>query len=243
MDRSTTLQEHLEINFSKHRSHPAVVTTEPSPPPEEPINDVATPLRSVQRSPNMRHSGSRPSSMISTKSETSTARPHPLLRSQSNGRGAPVSKKTPLPPLTMTLAEASPSSSTSTIDSDVLTASPTSVLSHHLSRRTSVSSARSTATLPVHPTPRHPDRSRTISTISTSSSSAALSSLAHLPTVSRPPSPRTVCFFPVSNPSHNVEAIHPLLPAPFLKTHLTTIANRQPMLDSFHRVAAARQRR
>jgi hypothetical protein len=241
---STPVDRHLEINFSRNRPHSAGEDDATS----ELAQDVVSPLRPHPRSPSRRHS--RPSSMISNKSTKSdvSVRPHPLLRGQSNIRSATIPKITPLPPLTITEDDQSQQTlisrnNESPAPGQSFADSPSSMFSLRLTRRPSVSSAHSIATLPVHHAPREKDRTRTLSTISTSSSSAALSSLTHLPAISRPPSPRTVCFFPATNPHIHLETIHPLLPAPFLKVHLNTLATRQPLAESFHRVALARQRR
>ncbi|KAF9047328.1 hypothetical protein BJ165DRAFT_1403063 [Panaeolus papilionaceus] len=97
------------------------------------------------------------------------------------------------------------------------------------------------------------DRARTISTLSnlsSSSVSAAFSSLVHLPHSSasstliggatRPPSPQTVAYFPPTNPHANIEGIHPLLPGPYLSNHLTVLAKRAPIRESFERVMKAK---
>lgn len=134
----------------------------------------------------------------------------------------------------------------------------TSSTSH---RRTSFSSTGSINTIPIHSTTsltaQHPaqvyrthDRTRTLSALSSSSSSAALSSLTHLPYVlshTRPPSPtpHTISFFPPVNPQHAnaIEGIHPLLPSPYLSNHMTVLARRTPIRESFDRVARARSGR
>lgn len=127
-------------------------------------------------------------------------------------------------------------------------------------RRTSFSSTGSINTIPIHssssltlqsPHPasvyRSHDRARTLSS---SSSSAALSSLTHLPYVlshTRPPSPNphTILFFPPVNQQHvnAMEGIHPLLPAPYLSNHMTVLARRTPIRESFDRVIRARSGR
>jgi hypothetical protein len=38
-----------------------------------------------------------------------------------------------------------------------------------------------------------------------------------------------------------VEMIHPLLPGPYLNNHLTVLARRNPIKESFDRVIQARQ--
>ncbi|KAH9485257.1 hypothetical protein JR316_0002164 [Psilocybe cubensis] len=206
---------------------------------------------------------SRPPSTHSNQSRQEPLRPHPLIRGLSHGTVASVlPKPSPLAPLTV-VPHTAPQLSSSPVSSihdnnhkPFLSSSPTSVktssgspvsVDRHpfpLDRRTSFSSARSVNTIPVHPTliresPWAHDRSRTLSTMS-SSSSAALSALSHLPTVTRPPSPQTVAFFPPINPHANVEGIHPLLPTPYLQNHLTVLARRTPIRESFDRVIQAK---
>lgn len=120
-------------------------------------------------------------------------------------------------------------------------------------RRTSFSSTGSVNTIPIHSASsitvqapqsasvyRIHDRTRTLSS---SSSSAALSSLTHLPFLShtRPPSPtpHSISFFPPVNPQHAMEGIHPLLPAPYLSNHMTVLARRTPIRESYDRVVKA----
>ena len=140
--------------------------------------------------------------------------------------------------------------------SSLKTSSPTlpGLTSSH--RRTSFSSTGSINTIPIHSSVstqsphtasayRAHDRTRTLSTLSSSSSSAALSSLTHLPYVlsqTRPSSPNlhTISFFPPVNPQHAMEGIHPLLPAPYLSNHLTVLARRTPIRESFERVIRAK---
>ena len=40
-----------------------------------------------------------------------------------------------------------------------------------------------------------------------------------------------------------MEAIHPLLPPPYLSAHLTVLAYRNPIAESYDRVIRAKQRR
>ncbi|KAF8160945.1 hypothetical protein B0H34DRAFT_857485 [Crassisporium funariophilum] len=191
-------------------------------------------------------------------------RPHPLIRGQSYGNVHPPPKPAPLAPLTVIPSAGLPQISTSPPSSvHYLSSSPTTsvktsgspTISNDLppsflqDRRTSFSSARSVNTIPVHSTlireapQRTHDRNRTISTMSTQSSSAALSSLAHLPTVTRPPSPQSLSYFPPVNPHANIEGIHPLLPGPYLHNHLTVLARRTPIRESFDRVIRAKHAR
>jgi hypothetical protein len=218
--------------------------------------DFHTPLTSpARRSPHPSHihHSTRPLSTHSVARSEQPLRPHPLIRGNSYGLAQPL-KPTPLAPLTVIPDSGTPSTRLTDSSDQTISISPESgtsvsptmlnaALSSH--RRTSVSSARSVATLPSHSRePAHwslGDRKRTLSTISRSSSSAALSSLTHLPAVTRPPSPQQVAFFPPINPHANVEMIHPLLPGPYLNNHLTVLARRNPIKESFDRVIQARQ--
>lgn len=56
----------------------------------------------------------------------------------------------------------------------------------------------------------------------------------------RPASPQAIAFFPPVNPHANIEAIHPLLPGPYLHNHLTVLARRTPIRESFDRVMRAK---
>lgn len=203
--------------------------------------------------PSQKHHSARPPSTHSAGRSEPPLRPHPLIRGHSYGQAQPL-KPAPLAPLTViptsTSLRMDPSDQiVSTSPSSTEPISPTLLnpASSSQRRRTSMSSARSVATLPSHSNIREPanwsasERKRTFSTISHSSSSAALSSLVHLPTVTRPPSPQAVSFFPPVNPHANVEGIHPLLPGPYLNNHLTVLARRNPIKESFDRVIRARQ--
>ena len=218
-------------------------------------SDLISPAHPSPHPSHKRISARPPSTHSSGRSEQ-PLRPHPLIRGHSYGQAQPL-KPAPLAPLTV-IPDSRTSTSLrmdlsdqtiSTSPASTASASPT-LLNPALSsqrRRTSVSSAHSVATLPSHSNLKEPahwsvsDRKRTFSTTSHSSSSAALSSLVHLPTVTRPPSPQAISFFPPVNPHTNVEGIHPLLPGPYLNNHLTVLARRTPIKESFDRVARARQ--
>jgi len=170
-------------------------------------------------------------------------RPHPLIRGHSHGYLNLVPKPTPLAPLTIIADQptSAPNGQLSGSPASVKStgASPEAHTAFPLQRRTSVSSARSVATLPAHSSivqPSH-DRARTFSMTTTSS---ALKSLVHLPSVTRPPSPQLISFFPPVNPHINIEAIHPLLPGPYLHNHLTVLARRAPLRESYNRVIQAK---
>jgi len=199
-----------------------------------------------------RHSFTRPPSMYSVRSDA-PLRPHPLIRGNSYGQGVALgtsSKPAPLAPLTVTSSSSAAQISSSPPN---LSTSPASVKTAFgpqpsPNRRTSVSSARSVATLPVTPPnkPTH-DRHRTISAMSSSSTSsfAALTSLAYFPSTaaSRPPTPQYTAYFPPANTHGNLDAMHPLLPPPYLGTHLAVLATRSPIKESFDRVVRAKHGR
>ncbi|KAH0589244.1 hypothetical protein H2248_005006 [Termitomyces sp. 'cryptogamus'] len=234
--------------MQNHRSNDGETNTTPSSGNPSP------------RIPGRRHASARPSSSHSIRGELSL-RPHPLIRGHSYGQPS-TPKPTPLEPLTVIQdIPTSASSSHTFLPGDELSSSPPSSLklsspSHDISnkssssqRRQSVSSTRSVSTLPAHSGLRDSvnwslsDRRRTLSTVSRASSSAALSSLVHLPTVTRPPSPQPIAFFPPVNPHANLEGIHPLLPGPYLSNHLTILARRTPIKEAFDRVIRAKQAR
>lgn len=223
------------------------------------MTDVDVPPSHLRHTPHKRHS--RPPSTHSLASKhDANLRPHPLIRGHSFGTGINLaSKPVPLAPLA-DKSESSPGITASPPHSAVgnLSSSPTSIKTASGSpsspsqvRRVSVSSARSAATLPVPQMNQQPsraqlqDRTRTLSTLSSSSSNsvAALSSLVHFPAQTRPSTPQKVSYFPPPNPNINLEAIHPLLPPPYLSTHLTVLANRTPLRESYDRVIRAKQGR
>jgi hypothetical protein len=219
------------------------------------VNDLAPapPSMSALR-PQMKRPSTRPTSTHSLGTRINTLCPHPLIRGHSFGQTAPlapltVTSGTPVTTASPTLYGDHELLISSSPERMMVPGSPASLQSSSL-RRTSVSSTRSAATLPVPSSSpskdphkvNNNDRHRTMSTHSTNHvlHSAALSSLTHLPVYSRPVTPQTVSYFPVPNPHMNLEAIHPLLPAPYLNTHLTVLAYRSPMRDSFDRVMQAK---
>ncbi|KAJ7594756.1 hypothetical protein C8J56DRAFT_927597 [Mycena floridula] len=253
----------------------------PEPSPDLPSPTRSPVKRATTRPPSL-HSSTRPPSMYSThslKGDGPNLRPHPLIRGQSFGQPSiNVIKPSPLAPLTdkSDVASSPPimtpiraNLETSSVTSSPISGSPESINSPwRFQRRSSVSSARSVATLPVSSTGypnaqatnsaatyhnRSTDRSRTLSTISASSvgssSSAALSSLAQMamhhqhrpsPAVA---SPHLTAFFPQRSHATGtipIEKIHPLLPSPYMTNHLTVLANRTPMRESFDRVMRAK---
>ncbi|KAF5385875.1 hypothetical protein D9615_002378 [Tricholomella constricta] len=218
--------------------------------------EVPSPSHPSSRSSSKRQVSTRPPSSHSTRGDNAL-RPHPLIRGPSYGQVYPA-KPPPLEPLTV-IQDASTSASPPeyVFDGSQLSTSPSSSIrtdatspggsNRGQQRRTSVSSGISVATLPVHSGLRDSvswslsDRKRTLSTVSNSASSAALSSLVHLPTVTRPPSPQAIAFFPPVNPHANIGGIHPLLPGPYLNNHLTVLARRTPIKEAFDRVIRAKQ--
>ncbi|KAH9938924.1 hypothetical protein B0H21DRAFT_757532 [Amylocystis lapponica] len=247
--------------------------TDPPPQPMPPITKAHSETHSPPRkSPDLtstRQSMTRPPSThsITSRSDAVPLRPHPLIRGHSYGHGAPFTPKpahlAPLAVVSSDAAEAqmsmtpSPSSVRASSPTSIKTVStspntsPQSSQAHKQLRRTSTSSARSTATLPAPPTPGHAhlsksnhDRQRTLSTISASSSSfAALSNLALRSTPSPPRTPvQITSHFPTIEQG-TLESIHPLLPPPYLNAHLTVLAYRNPIAESFDRVSRAKQHR
>ncbi|KAG1802662.1 uncharacterized protein HD556DRAFT_1489027 [Suillus plorans] len=206
------------------------------PSPERRIMET----RSENTSPIHRSLTRPPSTHSTTSRNDAPLRPHPLIRGQSYGHAAPVTPRmVPLAPLTIT-SEAAPAhiSGTQTYDmEDRICTSPSSIKTAHAlppNRRTSISSARSVVTLPsqAHIQPLQfkvvHDRTRTLSSMSSTSSSSvqALSSLAQLPTT------------PLYT---NLETVHPLLPPPYLSAHVSILAHRSPLRESYDRVIAAKE--
>ncbi|KAH8119015.1 hypothetical protein DFH11DRAFT_414532 [Phellopilus nigrolimitatus] len=117
------------------------------------------------------------------------------------------------------------------------------------SRKGSISSLHSIATLPAPTSARYvgnrhkQDRTRTLSTMSTSSSSAALSSLNKLPAMSRPGTPPMTVHFPSESRRDIQDGYHQLLPPPYLAAHATVTARYNPLLECYERVMRAKQGR
>lgn len=236
------------------------------PPITKARSETHSPPRSASPPPK-RQSMTRPPSTHSVTSRTDGAslRPHPLIRGHSYGHGAPfATKPAPLAPLTMVSSDAaqaqlssasSPSSLRAGSPTSIRTASPnhsspSSSEARRQLRRTSTSSSRSTATMPAQSASQvqlsrsNHDRQRTLSTISSSSSFAALSSLAMR---SAPSPPREsihfTSHFPPPEQQQNLEAVHPLLPPPYLNTHISILTYRNPVADSYDRIMRAKQAR
>lgn len=236
------------------------------PPITKARSETHSPPRSASPPPK-RQAMTRPPSTHSITSRTDGAslRPHPLIRGHSYGHGALFAPKpAPLAPLTMVSSDAaqaqlssasSPSSVRAGSPSSVRTASPnhsspSASEARRQLRRTSTSSSRSTATLPVQSPSQiqlsrsNHDRQRTLSTISSSSSFAALSSLAMRSTPSPPR--ETIHFtshFTPAEQLQNLEAVHPLLPPPYLNAHMSILRYRNPVAESYDRIMRAKQAR
>ncbi|KAG2043540.1 hypothetical protein BDR03DRAFT_978010 [Suillus americanus] len=243
------------LAISRHQVKQSNLSQHPSP--ERRIMETRSENTSpIHRSrPDKRQSVTRPPSTHSTTSRNDAPlRPHPLIRGQSYGHAAPVTPRmVPLAPLTIT-SEAAPAhiSTTQTYDTeDRICTSPSSIKTAYApppNRKASISSARSVVTLPTqaHIQPLHfkavHDRTRTLSSMSSTSSSSvqALSSLAQLPTT-RPSTPQYTSHFPAASLYTNLETVHPLLPPPYLSAHVSILAHRCPLRESYDRVIAAKE--
>ncbi|KAH7909961.1 hypothetical protein BJ138DRAFT_1009828 [Hygrophoropsis aurantiaca] len=249
------------IVTSAARQPPAVVQPEPvmhqstiysEPRVMETRSETTSPVHRTHHASQKRQSVTRPPSTHSITSRAEAPlRPHPLIRGNSYNQNSP--RVVTLAPLTVSSETASGQTSPApSIGKPSL--SPTSIKTSYAqqspNRRTSVSSARSVATVPNHPiTQSHQsqlsraahDRNRTLSTISSSSTTSmqALSSLAHLPTT-RPSTPQFTSHFPPASASATLEAVHPLLPPPYLSAHLSILSYRSPLKESYDRVSAAK---
>ncbi|KAI0356207.1 hypothetical protein OH77DRAFT_1401339 [Trametes cingulata] len=255
-------------NDQRH-PEPAIQISTPTPPVSKARSETHSPPR---RSPDIapkRQSMTRPPSThsINSRSDGPPLRPHPLIRGHSYGQGF-AAKPAPLAPLTTVLPDSASGqmSTTSSSPSSLRAGSPTSIRTaaspnipspssaspaHRQLRRTSTSSTRSTATLPAqstvpekHGSRANHDRQRTLSTISSNSSIAALTNFALRSTPSPPRTPvQITAHFPPPEQSAALESIHPLLPPPYLSAHLTVLAYRNPIAESYDRVIRAKQRR
>lgn len=251
----------LSAARAQHASQTAAAPSSIAPHPQLPLTESCimetrsantSPIHRTHHPSHKRISMTRPPSMHSATGRSETPlRPHPLIRGQSFGQGVPMtSKVVPLAPLTVT-SEVSPVSAPGRDHSEKLSTSPSSVKTTCVeapNRRTSVSSVRSVATLPSQPQihshflGKAHDRHRTLSSMSSNSSSSlqALSSLAYLPTT-RPSTPQYTAHFPPVNLSAGFEAVHPLLPPPYLSAHMSILTHRSPLKESYDRVIAARE--
>ncbi|KAL4253464.1 hypothetical protein ABKN59_002108 [Abortiporus biennis] len=238
-------------------------TQPPSPSPHAIIPKARSETHSPpRRSPDhilKRQSMTRPPSTHSVTSRTDSLRPHPLIRAHSYGQGL-LTKPVPLAPLATadvapalmssassptSLRAVSPSTNPSSVSPVLSQGSFTTSEASKQLRRTSTSSVRSTATLPVGPSASQIQLSRSSHdrqrTMSSSSTFAALSTFAMRSTPSPPRTPiqqLTVTFPP---PEPHLEGIHPLLPPPYLSAHLTVLAYRNPLSESYDRVFKAKQ--
>ncbi|KAI0779810.1 hypothetical protein C8Q74DRAFT_1456250 [Fomes fomentarius] len=253
----------------QQRPQVEIQISSPTPPVNKARSETHSPPR---RSPDIdvshkRHSMTRPPSTHSITSPV--LRPHPLIRGHSYGQGGFAAKPAPLAPLAtvmpdaasgqMSTAASSPTSLRAGSPTSIRTASASPNLSspsssspaHRSLRRTSTSSVASSATMPVQSSVSEKlsgrsnhDRQRTLSTISSSSSIAALTSFALRSTPSPPRTPITITsHFPPQEQNATLEQIHPLLPPPYLSAHLTVLAYRNPIAESYDRVIRAKQRR
>ncbi|KIK98667.1 hypothetical protein PAXRUDRAFT_31042 [Paxillus rubicundulus Ve08.2h10] len=250
--------------FTQTAVEPPIIFSGQAPQPQflftesrvaETRSATTSPVHSNHRSSHKRQSLTRPPSTHSTTSRSEAPlRPHPLIRGQSFGQNMPMSPKVvPLAPLTVT-SEASPVSSPARDSAEKASTSPSSVRTTYArpppNRRTSVSSMHSISTLPsqsqvqAHILSKVHARSRTFSSMSSHSSTSvqALSSLAHLPTT-RPSTPQHTAHFPPAGCSVNLEAVHPLLPPPYLSAHMSILTHASPLKASYDRVIAAREQK
>lgn len=236
--RGSESQVASTVHHEERIAHPRLPITESRY--TETRSETSSP---VNRTRYARLSSTRPPSMHTVTGRSDAhLHPHPLIRGQPLGPIAP--RLEPLAPLTVT----SEASSVQTSTSPTLSASPSSVKTTYAepfnNRRTSVSSVRSVTTLPsqsYHPGKGH-YRDRTLSSMSSTSSTSvqALASLAHLPTT-RPSTPQYTAYFPPASLSVYLEAVHPLLPPPYLNTHMFVLTQRSPLKESWDRVAGVRE--
>lgn len=256
-------QQHPSTEFQSQQGPP-------SPTPTPTITKARSETHSPPRkSPDMapkRQSMTRPPSTHSVTSRSDAPlRPHPLIRGHSYSQGGFfTAKPAPLQPVAAVSSDAaqalmstasSPTSvragspsSIKTTSASTYTSSPSSSQAHRQLRRTSTSSAQSSATLPTQPSASqlqlsrsNHDRQRTLSSMSTSSSFAALSSIAGLRSTPSPTAPaRITSHFPPAETTAHLEAVHPLLPPPYLSAHLTVLTYRNPISQSYERVIRAK---
>ncbi|GBE81408.1 predicted protein [Sparassis crispa] len=240
---------------------------QPSPPVSKALSETHSPPRISSPDPPKRQSMTRPPSThsVTSRSDAAPLRPHPLIRGHSYGHsGALPAKPATLAPLTVSSdaaqAQMSTVSSPSSLRADSPisikttsaspSTSPSSSQAHRQLRRTSTSSLRSMTSTAVPPSAvqaqliKTHDRQRTMSAMSSTSSFAALSSLAMRSTPSPPRTPiHFTSHFPPAEQTSAVESVHPLLPPPYLSAHLTVLAYRNPIAESYDRVIRAKQRR
>lgn len=134
--------------------------------------------------------------------------------------------------------------------------SPTESEASKQLRRTSISSRSSVMTLPagpLHGSASHSQLSKTSNhdrqrTLSSSSTFAALSNLnlgmRATPPPPKPPVPHLTVYFPsIEQQTAQLESLHPLLPPPYISAHLTMLAYRNPLSESYERVVRAKKAR
>ncbi|KAI0688034.1 hypothetical protein BC835DRAFT_1285576 [Cytidiella melzeri] len=122
-------------------------------------------------------------------------------------------------------------------------------------RRSSTSSRSSVATIPngqqLQPSASYAqltkasnnDRQRTTSTSSTFASLSSHLSRRPAPSPPKTPLQQMVIHFPPVEHNAQMESIHPLLPPPYLNAHLTMLAYRNPLAESYDRVMRAKNAR
>lgn len=259
-----------QMQPDQRHPEPAIAISTPTPPVSKARSETHSPPRRSPDSAPYRQSMTRPPSThsINSKLDAHALRPHPLIRGHSYGQGF-TGKPAPLAPLTTVLPDSasgqmsatpsspsslragSPTSIRTTSGSPVLPSPSSSSPAHRQLRRTSTSSTRSTATLPAQPSMADKnasrvthDRQRTLSTISSSSSIAALTNFTLRSTPSPPRTPvQITAYFSPPEPNSTLDGIHPLLPPPYLSAHLTVLAYRNPVSESYDRVIRAKLRR
>lgn len=245
----------------------------PSPGPHRATQSATTsPTQPAStRPPSHRGSLTRPPSTYSISSRPDASlRPHPLIRGHSHGRDSPLRPLTVTSGARAQLSASPPSAgvlegkmSTSPSSLRTLEAAPSSPLDPRGQRQIRRTSVSSVGTMPPPDAVHHlrqqreaaAPRTRTLSTLSNASgaSLAALASFAshglgvghyshhHQQPVKQPP--HFTVHFPPATSQMSLEAIHPLLPEPYLSQHLSMIRFRKPLRESFERVMTAKYAR
>ncbi|KIP02959.1 hypothetical protein PHLGIDRAFT_130435 [Phlebiopsis gigantea 11061_1 CR5-6] len=231
-----------------------------------PRRSLEQPKRSVTRPPSTHSIASssthplRPHPLIRAHSVShgalpGSAKPVPLAPLTSSEQipaqiptSSPTSYRAVSPTFSMQTATASPVLSQP---------SPTDSQASRQLRRTSTGSRSSTTTLPagapLHGSASHAQLERTSNhdrqrTLSSSSTFAALSSLnlgmRATPSPSKTPLQHLTVFFPpAERQDAQLEHVHPLLPPPYINAHLTILAYRSPLSESYERVTRAKKAR
>ncbi|PSS18920.1 hypothetical protein PHLCEN_2v3136 [Hermanssonia centrifuga] len=133
--------------------------------------------------------------------------------------------------------------------------SPTGSEASKQLRRTSTSSRSSVATIPsgapllgsashaqLSRTTNH-DRQRTLSSSSTFAALSNLNLVRGAPSPPKTPVQHLTVRFPPMEQIAQSESVHTLLPPPYLSAHLTMLAHRNPLGESYDRVMRAKQAR